>query len=124
MPRVLVALLIAAAALAVVPAAALAKNAGGTQYTDPLDTPSGQHSNPPPSSTPSTPPSSASGPSSTATASASTTATSASASASTQAGTSGEIPRTGFPVGLLMFAGALCLSGGMALRRAAGTTGA
>jgi hypothetical protein len=127
MSRALVALLIAAAALAaVVPAGAIAKNAGGTQYTDPLDPGPGQHSNPPPQSTPSTPstPSSASpsgaGTSPTATASAGTTA----ASASVQAGTSGEIPRTGFPVGMLMFAGALCLSGGLALRRAAGITGA
>ena len=43
-------------------------------------------------------------------------------SSSAKAGSTSGIPRTGFPVGMLLFAGALLLCGGLALRRVAGTT--
>jgi hypothetical protein len=123
MKRSLIASLVAAAALAAAPGAALAQDAGGSQYTDPLDQPG--HSNPPPTSSPSpsTPAPSATSPRATASTGTTSSGVPATAQAASTAG-AGEIPRTGFPVGMLMFAGALCLSGGMALRRAAGTTGA
>jgi len=124
MTRALLASLMAAAALAVAPAAALAQDAGGDQYKDPLDQGSGHHSTPSTPSTPSSPSSTASAAAPGSTASAASPATGTAAAASAQAGGPNEIPRTGFPVGFLMFAGALCLCGGLALRRAAGIAGA
>jgi hypothetical protein len=119
MKRASIASLVAAVALAATPAIALGQDAGPGQYTDPLEG-NNPPSNPAPPSTPSSP-SPGTAPSPGATASAGSPA---GATASTQVGGTNEIPRTGFPVGMLMFAGALCLCGGAALRRAAGTTGA
>ena len=110
--------LFAAAALAVAPAAALAQDAGGGQYKDPL-TGGGGHSTPAPTPGPTA---SAGSPSSGASAAAGSSSSSSSSSSSATAGTTSAIPRTGFPVGMLMFAGALLLCGGLALRRVAGTT--
>lgn len=114
MTRASLASLLAAAALAVVPASALAQDAGGTQYTDPLA------GNPTTPSTPSTP----SAPSSTAsTNTASTTSSSDSDSDSSGSANPG-IPRTGFPAGWLALAGVLSIAGGLALRRVAAGTNA
>jgi hypothetical protein len=108
-------------ALAVGPTPALAQDAGGGQYKDPLANPTST----PHTSTPPPPPTSTSstGGGPTALASAGSTASNGEAAAdSGQPPAPGEIPRTGFPVGLLMFAGALFLSGGLLIRRAAGST--
>jgi hypothetical protein len=110
--------LLATAALAVAPAAALAQDAGGGQYKDPL-TGGGGHSTPAPTPGPTA---SAANTSPGATAAAGSPSSSSSSSSSAKAGSTSAIPRTGFPVGMLMFAGALLLSGGLALRRVAGTT--
>jgi hypothetical protein len=122
MTRALIASLVAAAALAVVPAAAFAQDAGGHQYDDPL---AGTPTTPSTPSTPSAPSTASTGTSgtapSTSTASASTATTGATTSAAaTAAAAQPGIPRTGFPVGWLGFAGFFALGGGFALRRAAG----
>lgn len=130
MTRALVASTLAAVALAVLPSGALAQDAGGNQYDDPL---SGTPSSPSTPSTPSTPPSTGStasaggtgtSPSGAGTASPTTPTTGATtpAAVATAPGR-GEIPRTGFPVGWLAFSGFLALGGGFALRRAAGFQG-
>jgi hypothetical protein len=125
MTRSLTASLLVAAALAVAPAGALAQDAGGHQYDDPLaGTPSGP-------STPSTPSSGSTGTSGSSTGTpGSSTGTTSAATASTANSTTptaaatatgaGEIPRTGFPVGWLTLSGFLALGVGVALRRAAG----
>jgi hypothetical protein len=108
--------LLATAALAVAPTVALAQDAGGGQYTDPLAGGGGHHSSSiPPGATAST---NGSGALQSASAAGSTSSgsTSSKGSSAHAAGTSA-IPRTGFPVGMLMFAGALLLCGGLALRR-------
>jgi len=93
------------AVLLALPAVAPAQNAGDQQYTDPLapsqprdDGGSGSSGAPPPSAsgTPQAPP---------------TTAPAQAAPAQNQ------LPRTGFPAGLLALAGAGMLGGGLALRR-------
>jgi hypothetical protein len=113
-----IASLLAAAALAAAPGAAVAQDAGGHQYDDPLaDTPT----SPPTPSPPSTPSSASTGSTGTSTASAGTTSSSpAATTAAATAGANGEIPRTGFPAGWITFAGFFALGGGLALRRAAG----
>lgn len=125
MTRALVASTLAAALLAVAPVAAVAQDSGGHQYDDPL---AGTPSSPSTPSTPSTPSpgstASAAGTGTTSspgagTTSSSTASTATPTAAATAAG-KGEIPRTGFPVGWLTFAGFLALGGGFALRRAAG----
>jgi hypothetical protein len=116
MTRTLLASLLAAAALAVVPAAALAQDAGGTQYTDPL---AGNPTTPSTPSTPSTSPSSTSQ----GTTSASNTSSSSSSSGSA-AGANPGIPRTGFPAGWLVLAGVISIAGGLALRRVTASTNA
>jgi hypothetical protein len=116
--------LIAAAALAVAPASAVAQDAGGHQYGDPLaNTPGGQ-STPPTTSSPPPPTSSSAAPSSAPATSASgstgpTEAGTTNTAVTTASGKPG-IPRTGFPVGVLLFTGFVLLAGGLALRRAAG----
>jgi hypothetical protein len=123
MMRALIASLLVTTAVAVVPAGAPAQDAGGHQYDDPLaGTPS----------TPSTPTAPSSGTTassgstgttspSTGTVAPSTASTAATTPTATATGTgAGQIPRTGFPVGWLTFAGFLALGGGFALRRAAG----
>jgi hypothetical protein len=128
MTRALVASAFAAVALAAAPAGALAQDAGGQQYDDPLaDTPTAP-------STPSTP-SAPTSPSTGSTASAGGTGTASPSTGTTAAAPgseaaaaatvtpSGEIPRTGFPVGWLAFSGFLALGSGFALRRAAGFQG-
>jgi cobalamin biosynthesis Mg chelatase CobN len=129
MTRALVASTLAAALLAVAPVAALAQDAGGQQYDDPLaDTPSAP-STPSTPSPPATGSTTSAGGTGTTSSSAGTTsgsstgtstATATTATAATAAAGTGEIPRTGFPVGWLTFAGFLALGGGFALRRAAG----
>jgi hypothetical protein len=120
MTRPLIASLLATAALAVGPAAALAQDAGGHQYQDPLANTPGTHSTPSP---PPPGPSAASDgtPASTPSSSASSgsTTTSGTTATATAAGKDA-IPRTGFPVGWLTFAGFFALGAGVALRRAAG----
>jgi hypothetical protein len=119
MARALPASLLASAALLLVPGAALAQNAGTGQYKDPLAGPGGGTTHSTPStSTPST--SSNATPGATASAAGATASDSSTATAGGEATAGGsQIPRTGFPVGLLMFAGALLLWGGVGLRRAA-----
>ena len=115
MTRTFLVSLLAAAALVVVPAAALAQDAPGPQYTDPLA------GNPTTPSTPSTP-SSPSSPSP-GTTSASTTSSSSSSSGNAAATKPG-IPRTGFPAGWLALAGVVSLAGGLGLRRVTASTNA
>jgi hypothetical protein len=116
MMRALIAPLLAAAALALVPPAALAQDAGGQQYGDPLkDTPSA----PSAPSAPSTPSSGATASSGSPTGAPASTASASSSTSAAAAGTPG-IPRTGFPVGWLAFGGFLLLCGGLSLRRIAG----
>ena len=127
MTRALMASMLATAALAVAPATALAQDAGGHQYDDPL---AGTPSTPSTPSAPSTGSTASAGGTGTAPSSSTGTTTPSTASTSsatttaavTAAGT-GEIPRTGFPVGWLTFAGFLALGGGFSLRRAAGLQG-
>jgi hypothetical protein len=115
MTRTFLASLLAAAVLAAVPAAALAQDAGGTQYTDPLA------GNPTTPSTPSTPSTSSSS-GSQGTTGASNTSSSGSSSGS--AGANPGIPRTGFPAGWLVLAGVISIAGGLALRRVTASTNA
>jgi hypothetical protein len=107
--------LLAIVAVAAAPATALAQNAGGDQYTDPLS-----HHTP----TSHTSSSGGSGHTSSSSSSGTTSGSSvAQASASTGSGTtaasgsSSGLPRTGFPVGFLSFAGAILVSLGLGLRR-------
>ena len=118
-PLVLASLL-ASAALAGAPAVAPAQDAGGSQYVDPVpSTPTGTTQTPTTSSPAPTTSSTTSG---SATASSTGTTTSTQAAAAGTAGNPG-IPRTGFPAVWLVFAGALALASGIALRRAAGLVG-
>lgn len=112
--RAPLATLLAAAALAVAPASSLAQDAGGGQYIDPLAPGHHSGSGPGPGATASasSPGTSGAG----ASAGSSSSSSSGSPSSAKAAGT-GTIPRTGFPVGVLMFAGGLLLSSGLALRR-------
>ncbi|MEA2351279.1 MAG: hypothetical protein QOG86_2220 [Thermoleophilaceae bacterium] len=114
MTRSFLASLLAAAVLAVVPAAALAQDAGGTQYTDPL------------AGNPTTPASNPTTPSAGPSAAAPTTSTSSSGSSSSSSDTASKpgIPRTGFPAGWLALAGVISVGGGLALRRIAASTNA
>jgi len=117
--------LLAAAVVAAVPATALAQNAGGDQYTDPLSHQppgSSSHNSTSGGSNQTSTGSSSSGSSSAGT---SSTVSGAQASASTSNGTTASsasgssLPRTGFPVGFLSFAGAILVSFGLGLRRVA-----
>ncbi|MEA2308462.1 MAG: hypothetical protein QOI65_748 [Thermoleophilaceae bacterium] len=114
MTRSFLASLLVAAVLAVVPAAALAQDAGGTQYTDPLA------GNP---TTPANPTTPSAGPSAASPTSASTSSSGSSSSSSDTASKPG-IPRTGFPAGWLALAGVISVGGGLALRRIAASTNA
>jgi hypothetical protein len=125
MTRALIASLVAAAGLAVAPAAALGQDAGGNQYDDPLaGTPSSPSTPSTPStpSAPSTPSTSSSGTAGTPTASAggATSSATTGTTATATAAAAGEIPRTGFPAGWLTLAGFFAVGGGFALRRVAG----
>jgi hypothetical protein len=116
MTRAFLTSLLAAAVLAVVPAAALAQDAGGNQYTDPL---AGNPTTPSEPTTPTTSPSSTTP----------TTSTASTSGSSSSGGGSGEssnpgIPRTGFPAGWLALAGLISIGGGLALRRIAAGTNA
>lgn len=100
--RSLVTSLLVAGALACAPAAALAQDAGGDQYSDPITTtphPSMHHTT-----------------TATGTPSASPARTSTATTGTARAKT---LPRTGFPVSLLVLIGALSIGSGMAVRRAA-----
>ena len=123
MIRAPLASLLAAAVVAAVPATALAQNAGGDQYTDPLSHQppgSSSHNSTSGGSNQTSSGSSSSG-SSSSSSGTSSTLSGAQASASTSSGTtaSSGLPRTGFPVGFLSFAGAILVSLGLGLRRVA-----
>ena len=113
MTRAFLASLLAAAALAVVPGAALAQDAGGNQYTDPLAGNNTDTSTPTAPSTPSASPSTTSG----------TQTTASSSESSAGADPNPGIPRTGFPAGWLALAGVISIGGGLALRRIAANPG-
>ena len=116
MKRASLASLLATAALALVPAAALAQDAGGGQYTDPLAG-GGGGNNTPAAPAPTT---TAQAP---ATSTASTSASKSSTSTKTAASADPALPRTGFPAGLLVFFGVISIGGGLALRRIAANPG-
>jgi LPXTG-motif cell wall-anchored protein len=115
---------LAAAALALVPAAAVAQDASCSQYCDPL---ANNHKPPPTRSTGTGDGSSGRSPTSSSGTGTSPGTASASAAQPTQSSTTAAapskpgLPRTGFPVGWLMLAGALFSSGGLALRRVSGS---
>jgi len=116
--RASLASLLVAATLALLPAVALAQDAGGHQYTDPLAGPPPSHSTH--GSTGSSGSSGSSTGSSSGSSSSSTTTAQTTASASsgtTASAPSSGLPRTGFPVGFLSFAGAILVSAGLGLRR-------
>jgi hypothetical protein len=120
--------LLTAVVVAAAPATALAQSAGGDQYTDPLShQPSGSSSHTS-SSGGSNQTSTGTGSSGSSSSSSGTTGSGSSgtqASASTATGSTGTatsssgLPRTGFPVGFLSFAGAILVSLGLGLRRVA-----
>ena len=112
--RALITWLLVAAALALVPAAALAQNAGDQQYTDPLAGTTPSH---PTAHKSTTATASASAPTTT---SQSTQSTASSASSSRSSG----LPRTGVDVVWLGLTGVLLLGSGVALRRIAERSGA
>ncbi len=123
MIRAFLASLLAAAALALLPTVALAQDAGGNQYTDPLaggHTPGSHSTHTSSGSSGGNSSGSSSGSSSsssgTATASAQGTTSTGNGTATASASSSG-LPRTGFPVGFLAFAGGILVSCGLGLRR-------
>jgi hypothetical protein len=116
--RVLLASLVAAFVLVLVPAAAVAQDAACQQYCDPL-----AGNNKPPAHGSNSGSSSGSGSSGSSTASAQAPVATQTSSSTTAAGTAKSgLPRTGFPVGYLLLAATLLVSGGWALRRVAGPT--
>jgi len=121
--RAFLAPLLAAAALTVLPTVALAQDAGGGQYTDPLagGGTSGSHStNNSSGNSGGNSSGSSSGSSSSASTSSTATAqagTSTGNGATTASASSSGLPRTGFPVGFLAFAGGILVSFGLGLRR-------
>ena len=126
MIRASLAALLAAAALALVPVAAQAQDAGGNQYIDPLagsTTPSHSSHTSSGSSSGTSATNGASGTSSSSgTSSGGGTTTSSGSTATASAATRSGLPRTGFPVGFLSFAGAMLVSCGLALRRVGHST--
>lgn len=111
MTRALITGLLVAAALALLPSAALAQNAGSQQYTDPLSG-SPKHASAQKPATPTT---------------AQTTTSSQavqSTASSTPASSSSGLPRTGVDVVWLALTGVLLLGSGVALRRIAERSGA
>ena len=122
MIRAPLASLLAAVVVAAVPATALAQNAGGDQYTDPLShhTPSGStHTSTSSGSGHTSSGSSGSSSSTGSTTSGAQASTSTATGATATSASSSGLPRTGFPVGFLSFAGAILVSLGLGLRRVA-----
>ena len=109
--RALFTALLAAVCLAIVPAAAVAQDAGTQQYSDPLAGTGSHTSTQAKAPTPTTT-------TSTATASG-TQSTQSSSSSSTSSSKAAGLPRTGLDVVWLALTGVLLLGGGVALRRAA-----
>jgi LPXTG-motif cell wall-anchored protein len=105
---------LALALVLALPATALAQNAGDQQYTDPLAPGESQGGGGGDGS--GTPPGSTGSQGSAGSAQAQEPSASAQAQP-TQGGDSSELPRTGFPAGVLALAGAGMLAGGAALRR-------
>jgi LPXTG-motif cell wall-anchored protein len=101
---------LALALVLALPATALAQNAGDQQYTDPLAPGEPQGGGGGSSGAPS-------GGGSTQGSAGDAQAQEPAAAEPAQGGDSSELPRTGFPAGLLALAGAAMLAGGAALRR-------
>jgi hypothetical protein len=102
--------LLIAAAIAAAPATAFADGAADQQYQDPLTAPAAPKT---PKKKAATAPAAAAPPTSVP----ATAPAPAASSGSSSAAATGQLPRTGFPAGLVGLAGAGMLAGGLALRR-------
>ena len=103
--------LLAAAAIAAAPATAFADGAADEQYQDPLTAPAAPKT---PKKKAATAPAAAAPPTSVP---ATAPAPAASSGSNSSAAATGQLPRTGFPAGLVGLAGAGMLAGGLTLRR-------